>query len=62
VRVRVPPQASTKWWILLAALVATLLTLWQLPPPRSPRPPSAEPAQERRPAGGDLIELELITD
>lgn len=40
-RVRVPSQSSTKWWILLAAAIATGMTWWQAgtrrpAPPREP--------------------------
>lgn len=42
---RVPHQASTKWWIVLAAVLATVMTWWQSqrePPARAPERRVAE--------------------
>jgi hypothetical protein len=45
--VRVRPEPSTKWWILLAAILAALLTWWDH---------ASRPAR-RRP---DLVEIEVV--
>ena len=48
---RVPHQASTKWWIVLAAVLATVLTWWQArhePAARAPERPEPRDARSRR--------------
>jgi len=52
-RQRVPRQPSTKWWILLAVVLATAVTWWQAEhaPPRAAPAPAA-PAS-------DLVWIEL---
>lgn len=59
-RVEVPRQRSTKWWILLAALGATLITWCEAKerPPRPRRAPIAAPA----PADDGFIEFDVLTD
>ena len=56
--VRVPSQASTKWWILLAALLATLITYWQhrASLDRPARATSPAPAQS------DFVEVEIVAE
>lgn len=56
--VRVPRQPSTKWWILLAAVLAALITWWQHRaelewPERAPAPHEAPE---------DLVDVEIVTD
>lgn len=60
--VRVPHQPSTKWWILLAALLAGLISWWQHredlerlaeAPERSVQPEDREQVE---------IEFEVLTD
>lgn len=59
--VRVPHQASTKWLVLLAAVLAALISWWQhrdelerlSDAPTRPAPEEAERVE---------IELEVITD
>lgn len=66
-RQRVPRQPSTKWWFLLAALVATAITAWQAAhapsppataPPATARPVTAPPA----PPEDDLVWIEIDED
>lgn len=63
---RVPRQASTKWWILLAAVLATLITWCQAEehavPGREPRPGSLERTSDDRPSDDGAIEFELEID
>jgi hypothetical protein len=60
--VRVPHQPSTKWWILLAALLAGLISWWQHRGDlerlsRTPtRPPPVEESERVE------IEFEVLTD
>lgn len=65
-RMRVPRQASTKWWILLAALLATLIT-WceaeqQAARAPEPRPGDLERTSDDRPIEDGSIEFELEID
>jgi hypothetical protein len=58
-RMRVPRQASTKWWFLLAALLATLITWWQVER-ESTRGPDVAPPAATEPADGEIeIEVEI---
>ncbi|AKF03484.1 hypothetical protein [Sandaracinus amylolyticus] len=54
--VRVPSQASTKWWILLAAVLAALLTYWQHRDAIE-RAPSRPPAPQ-----SDFVEVEIVAE
>lgn len=54
-RQRVPRQPSTKWWILLAAVLATAITWWQV----EHAPPRPAPAPAPAAAAGDLVWIEL---
>lgn len=51
-RQRVPRQPSTKWWFLLAALVATAITWWQAGHAPT-RPPLPAPPED------DLVWIEI---
>ncbi len=67
-RMRVPRQASTKWWILLAAVLATVLTWWQAqqegeraPASRGERPDAPGVAEDPGPPEGPIeFEVELV--
>ncbi len=57
-RVRVPRQSSTKWWFLLAAILATAMTWCQN---RGADRGGREPRERaRRAANPDVVELELV--
>ena len=51
-RVRVPNQPATKWWVLLAALVATLATWCSADRVR----------QRRRPAEPVTVDFEVVSE
>ena len=64
-RVPVPRQASTTWWVILAALAAAVCTGWQhrallaaLAAPPRPAPPAAGTPELGAPEG-DLVEFEI---
>ena len=57
--VRVPRQPSTKWWILLAAVLAALITWWQHRAELERLERAPAPQHE---APEDLVDVEIVTD